>query len=310
MVKCNAFDRSSVFPKTKAFARKHGVDLAIPNCAGSGIGNALMYTRLVEDWSRMNGRPATIATAPLNPSIGHIAGEDGFAIWRNNPFISKVLNGSDLDPKEFTIIDEERRSLVHSGHIINNIGFAYGVKPRTLRPSIYLSHEEMKWAMNALSNCRRPLICLHPGGNSKSDDGSFWAIEIWKSIIKEFSSHAGLFQIGRKELGDRDVGLANPATSLRETMALIWASDIFVGFDSAPMHIATAFEKPVISLFDMEKKVQLENKYGTHHAPSVILRWAYPQNINIAIMYNDKEVAHSSLCNKLHEIIYSLTYSI
>ena len=109
-----------VLPKTKDFATRLGVDLAIPRCMGSGIGNALVYTRLVEDWSRINGRPVTIATAPLQPSVGTVSTEDPFALWRNNPFISKIVNALKIDPDGYEAVDLERRSLVQVNHIVEN----------------------------------------------------------------------------------------------------------------------------------------------------------------------------------------------
>jgi len=43
-------------------------------------------------------------------------------------------------------------------------------------------------------------------------------------------------------------------------LALIWASDIYIGFDTGPSHIATALEKPSIVLWDALRKVPLEEQ--------------------------------------------------
>lgn len=291
---------AGVLPKAKEFARRYGADLAIPNCQGSGVGNALMFTRLVEEWCRSRGCPATIITEPLSPKTGCVEEEDPFVLWRHNPYIKQIINAQDVDPTGFREVDIERRTLIQVNHLIENICFAYGLRPRSLRPSLFLSIEEMRWALEATSHLRRPLICLHPGGTTASKPGSPWYNAHWHILIDQLKEMAGIFQIGRPEFGDQDVGLGNPGHTLRDTMALIWAADLFIGFDSAPMSIATAFEKPVIALFDMQEKFTAEVAYRETFVPSVMLRWAYPQNRNIALM--DDDDGHAALAFILNAV--------
>lgn len=276
----------NILYKTINVAKKHNVDLAIPNVEGSGIGNALVYTRLVEEYSMKLGRPISIFTGPLAPSIGKVENEDLFAIWRNNPFIDKIIDGSKFK-EDLLIINKDEDELIQFNHIIENICWAYGLKPRKLRSCIYLSHEEKQWALKALEGLKRPLVCLHPGGNTKSSIDSPWYKRNWHSLINTLESEFGFFQVGRTEFGDYDLGLRNPAVKLRETMALIWACDFYVGFDSSPMHIATSFQKPLVCLIDMRRKFEAEKQYSDLHIPSVTLRWLYPNNRNISIMEND-----------------------
>lgn len=299
----------SVLPKTKAFAEKHNVDLAIPNCKGSGVGNAIVYTRLVEDFARFKGRPISIITGPLSPKVGVVPEEKPFALWENNPFVEKILDAYLIDEAEFIKVDLERKTLVQLNHVIENIGFAFGIRPRELRASLFLSEEEMRWALTQLRNLPRPLICLHPGGTSRSTAGNFWENRAWFAIVEELKHRAGFFQVGRPEFGDIDLHLNNPARTLRQTMALIWASDIFLGFDSTPMHIATAFNVPTIAIFDMEKKFLHEGKFSDTHIPSVMLRWSYPNNRNVAIMSNDqsmmaKKMVIDEITTKLDKLTY------
>jgi hypothetical protein len=301
----------TVLPRSKAFAKKFDVDLAIPNCKGSGLGNALVYTRLVEDWARHRGRPVSIVTAPLAPSVGVIDNDDTFAIWRCNPFIERIIDGNQVDEEGFNAVDLERRTLVQVNHIIENISFAYGLRPRRLKPSLFLERAEMNWALQALSSLPRPLVCLHPGGNSRSLDGSIWAGSAWHEVMDLVGQRARFYQVGRPEFGDVNLGLYNPARTLRETMALIWAADAFVGFDSAPMHIATAFDCPTIAVFDMAQKYIRESQYTDTHVPSVMLRWSYPHNRNIAIMPNDqthatRDIIIDAILAELTKLTYRL----
>ncbi|PNC06306.1 glycosyltransferase family 9 protein [Akkermansia muciniphila] len=279
--------RNSILKKTKEIALKHSVDLAIPNCEGSGLGNVIVYTRLVEEFSLKMGRPISIFTGPLTPSTGTAIDEDPFAIWRHNPFIKEIKNGKQIDKESLYIVNDERSTLIQLNHIIENICWSYGLKARELRSSLFLSTDEMKWALEELKKLPRPLVCLHPGGNSKSSQYSPWYKDNWLKIISRIKKIAGVFQVGNYKFGDTDLGLLNPGKKIREMMALIWASDFFIGFDSAPMHIATGFRKPVVTLFDMRQKFEKEKEYSILHVPSVLLRWSYPFNKNIAIMEND-----------------------
>lgn len=271
----------------------------------------MIYTRLVEEWARAKGRPARIITAPIKPKIGMVREEDPFSIWRHNPFVDSITNADDLDPEGFERVDLERRSLVQINHIIENICFAHGLRPRSLRASLFLSYEEMKWGLEATKHMQRPLICLHPGGNTQSRPGEPWHSSRWLELIDRMKTEAGFLQIGRTEFGDQDLGLKNPGRTLRQAMALIWAADAFVGFDSSPMTMATAFEKPVVALFDMTRKYEAENNYGLTQVPSVMLRWAYPQNRNIALMDNDGgETSLACVMDALRSSLSQLTYRI
>jgi len=300
-----------VLPLTKAYAKQHNADLAIPNCQDSGVGNALVFTRLVEDWARVAGRPVNIITAPLCPSVGCVKGEDPFALWLHNPYVGSILNAEKVDLEGFGVVDMERRSLIQVNHVIENICFAYGLRPRHLRPSLFLSKAEMRWALDQTGHLPRPLICLHPGGTSSSGEGAPWHHTRWQALMTALKNEASFFQVGRSEFGDQDLGLLNPGRTLREAMALIWAADVFIGFDSSPMSIATAFEKPVIALFDMTQKFQAELRYGETHVPSVILRWAYPQNRNIALMDNDDgDAAMAYIIDGVRSYLDQLTYRI
>lgn len=300
-----------VLEKSKAIAKKYSADLAVSNCAGSGVGNALVYTRLIEEYSLSLGRPISIFTGPLKPSIGTVNKEDSFAIWRNNPFVEKIIDGSKVGPEDLSIVVEEEDSLVQLNHIIENICWAYNLRPRELRSSIFLSPEEKKNALISLRHLKRPLVCLHPGGNTKSSKGAPWHQRNWRKLIDGFQDKYGFFQIGRTEFGDYDLELDNPALFLRETMALIWASDFYIGFDSSPMHMATAFRKPVISLFDMRQKYDAESSYSELHVPSVLLRWAYPHNRNIAIMENDKDdQSFEMVFDELFRFQHQLRYQV
>lgn len=281
--------RLELLPFTKQYARIHGADLAIPNCPGSGVGNVLVYTRLIEEVARSMGRPLVIVTGPLSPKVGVVAAESAFPFYENNPFVERIINAYDVDPTGFAKVNKEEESLIQLNHIIENLCFAYGLRPRHLRPSLFLTKEEQAWALQALRDLPRPLVCLHPGGTTSSPSGCPWYQTNWFRTIEAFQGEASFFQVGRKNSVDQDLGLPNPGTTIREAMALIWVADVFMGYDSSPMHMATAFQKPVVTIIHMQRKYDWETSLCETFTPSVILRWLYPFNINFGIMPEDSD---------------------
>ena len=67
-------------------------------------------------------------------------------------------------------------------------------------------------------------------------------------------------------------------------MALVWASDLFVGFDSSVAHVACAFTIPSVVLWDPFRKLEIEERCNTYFAPAAMSRWGYPQNRNFMLL--------------------------
>ena len=79
-------------------------------------------------------------------------------------------------------------------------------------------------------------------------------------------------------------------------IALIWASDIYIGFDTGPSHIATALQKPSLVLWDALRKAPLEEEKEAGFSIAHLPRWAYPQNKNLVIIgEKDREILESCL---------------
>lgn len=299
--------KKEILENSKNLAKKYNCDLSIPNGEETGIGNILMYTRLVEELSLKLGRPIKVLTAPLNPKVGIVNGEVEYPFFENNPFIESILNINDIDKELIYTINSELEDFAQFNHIIENICFSYDVKPRKLKASIFLTKDEKITALKRLSNLKRPLICIHPGGTTSSQKGNSWFTDNWKKIINKYHKEAGFVQIGRIDIDKREsLDVYNPQTTLRELMAIIWASDIFIGFDSSPMHMATAFDKPVLCLFDMLIKEKAESKCGEGYSPSVMLRWSYPQNRNIAILKEKDNESLRLVLNFIDEQVFKL----
>lgn len=294
------------FYHSRLLADRFACDLAVPN--GAGIGNVLAFTRVVDDFARSIGRRIRLLTAPLQPLVGNVSGEEPYPHWKHNPFISEILNIEDVAPGAIDQINHEQDNLVTYSHVIENILFHYGLKPSALKPSLYLSLDEQAWAIDRLSEFHRPLIIIHAGGTSSPLHPSPWFVENWRRLIERMGDKVTFFQVGRMGLDTKELRIPFIATSLRELMALIWASDAFVGFDSSPAHMATAFDIPAIVLWEVLRKSPIEDPHEPGFGASALTRWSYPQNANFMLLGERDQEIVSLVCDRLNLILRSKNY--
>jgi hypothetical protein len=243
-----------------------------------------MYTRVVEDIGRRLGHPIKILTGPLTPRIGVVSGEDLFPIWEKNPFVQYIVNADLIDPNIMHTINREKDNICQFAHMIENIAYHYHVRPRVLRPSIYLSKNEQTWALNKLQSLRRPIICIHPYGTSSPELDHPWYEENWRKLLTYLSPRATVLEIFKAGTEAKQLNTVKIKTKLRQMMALVWASDLFIGFDSAVAHIATAFDLPAVVLWEPIRNVEIEEYWQTGFSSATLSRWSYPQNRNLMIL--------------------------
>ena len=286
------------------FAHKYDCDISVLN--GEGIGNIVIYTRLIEELALKKGRPLKLLTAPINPEVGIVESEEEYPIWKNNPFVKKIVDADKIDKEIMQFVNKEQDNFCQFNHFIENICSVFGLKPRKLKPSLYLSLEEMKWAIDTLSDLPRPIICLHPSGKSSVFEDSLWYFDNWVKLIKLFSNSISFIQIGKYDYDGKELPIFQLKTTIREAMSLIWASDIFIGFDSGPSHIATAFDKPTLVLWNILRKNPMEEPMQTGFGPASLLRWSYPQNRNLMLLGEKDDEIFSLIVDFIIERLHSI----
>lgn len=277
------FLSTEAFFCSQFYAEKHGCDLAVP--AYIGIGSLVCYTRLVEAFALRAGRPVRLLTAPLDYSYyGRNPAEADYPLWENNPYIEEIVNANELDTEIMERVSAEMDNFCQSAHEIENICAPYGLRPRKIHGSLFLSREEMQWGMRALGHLKRPVVCLCPYGRSSSLPDSPWHLEKWLLLIETLKDQVGFFQIGNNHFKQKAIPVFTPETTIRQAMALIWASDMYVGFDTGPSHMATALEKPALILWDPVLKSSLEEAKEAGFSSAMMNRWSYPQNKDLMIL--------------------------
>ena len=287
---------SEPFVLSRRYALEHECDLAVPGSIG--IGSLVCYTRLVEEFARREGRPIRLLTVPLDCSDDgrRSEGEGDYPLWDGNPFIETIMNADLIDPAISGHLSAEMDNFCQARHEIENLCSPYGLRPRELRGSLFLSREEMQWGLAQLSALRRPVICLCPYGRSSSLPGSPWHLDRWIELVEALQEKAGLFQVGNDGFEQKPLPVFTPPTTIRKIAALLWASDFYIGFDTGPSHLATALGKPAVVLWDAVRKAPLEEAKQAGFSIAHMNRWAYPQNRNLVILgEKDREVLDGCL---------------
>lgn len=130
------------------------------------------------------------------------------------------------------------------------------------RPRLFVSEEEVALSKELLYQRGyqkgKKLIGINPGAAFGS--AKCWPADRFRSLALELlrddvfvvffgdSASSDLVKKICRELPERVMNLAG-VTSLRELACLIKDCDVFVTNDSGPMHIAAAFETPLVALF-------------------------------------------------------------
>jgi hypothetical protein len=249
------------------------------------------FTRLVEDYARKIGRPVSLLTAPLALKYGSHAGDGAYPVWENNPFVDEIINSDLLDLAIMKEVAVEKDNHFQFAHVIYNVGAAYGVPPRIIRPSLFPTSEELKWALSMFRDIPRPVVCLSSSGGSMTPKNFPWHFERWLELIERSKSKCGLVQIGRRDHNFKSLPIPFFDTSIRQAFALICACDGFIGFDSGLAHVAAAFSRPSAILWDAVHKAAREERKEPGFAFAAMSRWGYPFNRNVLILgERDREV--------------------
>lgn len=126
------------------------------------------------------------------------------------------------------------------------ISKTFNIKLSNNNPDIFLTDEEIEFGRKKVSRFKFP-ISINP--TSSSSKNRMWYYERWNKVIKQFPDYT-FIQVGLESefLLDGVEDLRGKFT-LREQMAIIANSNLFLGVDSFWAHAATALRVKSLVLF-------------------------------------------------------------
>lgn len=93
-------------------------------------------------------------------------------------------------------------------------------------------------------------IVFGVGGSSKNKK---WPMDKWQIVLNEFKDNYTCYVVGdindQIDINDDKIINLIGKLSIEETIALIKASDIYVGHDTCLVHVASAYNKPCVVLY-------------------------------------------------------------
>jgi len=135
-----------------------------------------------------------------------------------------------------------------------------------------------------LAHIPRPILCIHPYGTSSPLPEHPWHRQEWELLLEQLPPRISVVELGMAGRDHKGLDVHRFDTTLREMMGILWACDMFIGFDSSPAHMATAFEKPATVLWDPLRKNELDERFRPGYGPAAMHRWGYPDNNNLVLL--------------------------
>jgi len=153
-------------------------------------------------------------------------------------------------------VTKEARRLHHTQYYTNMLQ-GLGIPPVERKVCLQCTDEEKHWAAGVLGSGR--WAAINPGaayGSAKR-----WCPERFGQVADALSSEFGFKPVLVGGRGEVEIGReiesqmrAKPlnmigGTSVRQLMALLASVELVITNDSGPMHVAAAFDRPIVALF-------------------------------------------------------------
>jgi hypothetical protein len=130
----------------------------------------------------------------------------------------------------------------------------YQLPRRDDRPSVHLRLERPRLLAGLLGR-DRPTLVVYPLNPGRSD--SFWHdVAWWRRLLQDLSRDFYLVAVGARDYGelaevvDATLSMDDPASTLEELGALIAAAAGFLGRDGGLVHLATAVQSRLVTVWD------------------------------------------------------------
>ncbi|MBW2511515.1 MAG: lipopolysaccharide heptosyltransferase II [Deltaproteobacteria bacterium] len=153
-------------------------------------------------------------------------------------------------------IGHQERALHHTDYYLHMLAQC-GVTTGTKQQRLALRPDEVQWAVETLPQGR--FVVVNPGaayGSAKR-----WIPERFAAVADELASSYGMSIVLSGGPGEMEIGadiakaMQSPhqnligKTSVRQMMAALASSSLMITNDSGPMHVAAAFNVPMVAIF-------------------------------------------------------------
>jgi ADP-heptose:LPS heptosyltransferase len=226
---------------------------------GGGLGDCLLYTPLIRYLYMSN----------MNKVLVNVFSEEHKAILKNNPYCSvKLLKYENIKNKNLKFSGPYFYGSYFpslSFKIKASIIIAKSFKVATIDndlPDIFLTKKELIYGKELVSKINNPIVINPTGVCNKNKE---WFLDRWNEVVCKLKEYT-FIQVGIESepliegVMDFRVGF-----SLREQLAILANTKLYVGVDSFWAHAATALNVKGIVLF----------------GPSTPVVWGYDNNINV-----------------------------
>ncbi len=182
---------------------------------------------------------ATSALIPIFAGVKNVVGfEENSLSFLFSKKIRKYISG---------VVSESER--------IARVLIPLGIEPIQLEPEIRLDLENLNYWKSVIGETEKRKIVFAPFSN--------WGTKTWPWWNKFLSIYSGIYSAGIKDriivLGEKEVDIPSPKnqsilnltgrTTLKDTVSIIYLSDLFLGVDNGLSHIASALKKRCLIVF-------------------------------------------------------------
>ena len=209
-------------------------------CRAGAIGDVLMTTPTVRMLRKIYP-DAYIRYVTLNPDL-----------LINNPDIDELSPVSYPSDKQFLF-----EYPVHKGypdrplerHIAHEFAACCDLELDSICGTVHFTDSELGYIrslMKKFGDLPTTTIHIHAGWSPYKE----WPVENWQKVVDHFFGQLAFIQIGdRNEPVLKNVASMVGLLNVRLSAACVYQTDLFVGIDSFPNHVAGAFGKPAVVLF-------------------------------------------------------------
>ncbi len=216
------------------------------------LGDVLLITPIIKKLFQKYDGLCAITVATRYPDI-----------FKNNPFIRKVISIRDLRRLEETydfILDldscYEKNRALHITQAYNFYTFGVDATKEDCQPELFSTNQDKEIIESFVKNIGAPFIVCHNRIDPTQPYRNIPGKE-WEALINSLRTKSGLqiVQIGNKDM-DVAVGSNNDGFidmrdqfNLQQVKELISQAKLFLGTDAGPLHIAATTNTPIISFF-------------------------------------------------------------